>query len=438
MNEELYLKAEMKANRFNMNCELVMGFLGLIAVILNEIGIFTADKHAMRASMFLLFFEALIPIIIYLVHDKLLKKENSVIEKKWFKIIIITIAYFSILDLNASFSFHATLLLAIPTLMSAQYKNSKGLTILTYILSIILVIVSIYASYLFGQYDANLLKPLTEAEASNIENRVNTLFTKRALTVFLHYPLPLILCITAIDFIGFSITKRTSNMLEDQIELNNKIQEEILQRANMQKNIIEDLADIIESRDIETGEHIKRTKEYVRILINKMKENDLYKDYLDDKTCDQIISAAPLHDIGKITVSDIILCKPGRLTDEEFDKMKLHTTNGGEIINHILVDLGDEEFLEKAYEIAMYHHEKWNGKGYPKGLKETEIPLSARVMAIADVFDALVAERVYKKPMPVDDAINIIINDSGTHFDPNIIEIFKTVLDDFKKIANSK
>ena len=169
-----------------------------------------------------------------------------------------------------------------------------------------------------------------------------------------------------------------------------------------------------------------------------MKYVDKYKDYLTPKMCENIINAAPLHDIGKIAVSDLILCKPGKLTDEEFEKMKIHTVKGGEIINNILNELGDKEFLRIAYEVAISHHEKWNGKGYPYGLKEEEIPLPGRIMAIADVFDALVAERVYKKPMPIDKAIEIIIGDAGTHFDPNLVEIFKLVLDDFKKAAVEK
>ena len=118
--------------------------------------------------------------------------------------------------------------------------------------------------------------------------------------------------------------------------------------------------------------------------------------------------------------------------------MKLHTTAGGEIINRILNDLGDDEFLKVAYQIAMFHHEKWNGKGYPSNLKENDIPLPARIMAIADVFDALVAERVYKKPIPVVDAINIIIGDSSTHFDPNLIEIFKKCSDKFVYVSKEK
>ena len=429
-----YKYAEKRANRFNMICILVIGILGLVVLLLNEVGVFTAEKLIMRLAMIELFIHSLVPLGIFIVHDKLLKKEVSVLEYNWFKILIIIISYYSILELNIAFSFHAILVLSIPTLLSAQYKNSKKLTVLTYIFSILLVIFSIYGSYIFGMYDANLLKPLTSAEAEDVNNRLSTLTFKRFIEVFFHYCAPNIICITAIDFIGFSITKRNSIMIEEQVMLSNKVQDEILAKNHLQNSVIEHLADIIESRDIETGEHIKRTKKYVSILVNKMREDPKYNNILNDKMTENIINAAPLHDIGKIAVSDLILCKPGKLTDEEFDKMKIHTTKGGEIIKSILNDLGDKDFLNVAYDVAMYHHEKWNGRGYPEGKKEEEIPLPARIMAIADVFDALVAERVYKKPMPVDDAINIIIKDAGTHFDPNIVEIFKTVLEDFKKV----
>ena len=434
LNSQLYKYAEKRANRFNMICILVIGILGLVVLLLNEVGVFTAEKLIMRLAMIELFIHSLVPLGIFIVHDKLLKKEISVLEYNWFKILIIIISYYSILELNIAFSFHAILVLSIPTLLSAQYKNSKKLTVLTYIFSILLVIFSIYGSYIFGMYDANLLKPLTSAEAEDVNNRLSTLTFKRFIEVFFHYCSPNIICITAIDFIGFSITKRNSIMIEEQVMLSNKVQDEILAKNHLQNSVIEHLADIIESRDIETGEHIKRTKKYVSILVNKMREDPKYNNILNDKMTENIINAAPLHDIGKIAVSDLILCKPGKLTDEEFDKMKIHTTKGGEIIKSILNDLGDKDFLNVAYDVAMYHHEKWNGRGYPEGKKEEEIPLPARIMAIADVFDALVAERVYKKPMPVDDAINIIIKDAGTHFDPNLVEIFKTVLEDFKKV----
>ena len=166
-----------------------------------------------------------------------------------------------------------------------------------------------------------------------------------------------------------------------------------------------------------------------------MKDMDKYKNILTPKLQEDIINSAPLHDIGKIAVSDLILCKPGKLTDEEYDKMKIHTVKGGEIIKKILAEFDDKSFLNTAYDVAISHHEKWNGLGYPYGIKGEEIPLAGRIMAVADVFDALVAKRVYKQPMPIDKAVSIIIGDAGTHFDPDIIEVFKEVVDDFKKVA---
>lgn len=435
-NSNLLKYAEKKANLFNIYCLLIISFLGIIAEIFNEIGVFTCDKNVMRYGTIQLVIYGTIPLFIYLIHDKILKREKSILEFSFLKWLIIIITFVSILDLCISFSFHTVLVFSIPPLMAAQYNNSRKINIAIFILSAILVIVGTYGSYLFGQYDANLLKPLTEAEAENFDNRLNTFKNNnRYLIVFLHYILPNMLCLAAIDFIGLSITKRTDDMLSIQIDLSNKIQNEIIAKNHMQNGVIEHLADIIESRDIETGEHIKRTKKYVSILVNKMKDDPKYKDYLTPKMCEYIISAAPLHDIGKIAVSDLILCKPGKLTDEEYDKMKIHTTKGGEIINNILNELGDKEFLSVAYDVAISHHEKWNGKGYPYGKSEEEIPLPGRIMAIADVFDALVAKRVYKDPMPVDKAIDIIIGDAGTHFDPNIVEIFKEVKDEFIKVS---
>ena len=433
-----YLKkyAEKKANSFNIMCLVVLSALALVALILNEVDIFTIDKFNMRFAMIQLSVYGLIPASIYLVHDKILRRSNSILEYDYFKVFVLLFSYVSVMFFVVATSYHSTLLLAVPPLMASQYRNNKRLSLITFIASILLVVIFYYGSFIFGEYDSNLLKPLTAAEANDFNRRIEILTPKRMLEVFLHYVAPTSLCVAAIDFIGLSISKRTSEMLDIQIDLSNKVNEEIIAKANMQNSVIEDLADVIESRDIETGEHIKRTKLYVTILVNKMKQDSHYKDVLDDKLCENIINAAPLHDIGKIVVSDLILCKPGKLTDDEFDKMKVHTTKGAEIISKILDDLGDEDFLHTAYDIALSHHEKWDGRGYPNGIKEEEIPLSARIMAIADVFDALVAERVYKKPMPVDDAINIIKNDAGTHFDPYIVNnIFVNVLDDFKKVA---
>ena len=438
-NDYIYLYAEKKANRFNMYCLLTMCFLAFLSIIFNEVGIFTQDKTITRLSMLGLISTDIVPFMIYIIHDKVLKKEKSVLEMPFFKVLIIIFAYFSIIDICIVFSFQAVLLLAIPPLFAAQYKTKRSVFLVLLTITLLSIPFVTYASYFYGIYDANLLKPLTQEEANDVlyglQNRLNIATPKRMLEVFFHYVLPRMVCISVIDFIAIIINGRTSNMIFEQVKLNDKVNEEIRKKSDMQKSVIEDLADIIESRDIETGEHIKRTKKYVTILVETMKKDNKYKDILDDKYCDNIINAAPLHDIGKIVVSDLILCKPGKLTDEEFDKMKIHTTKGGDIIKNILKDLGDEDFLNVAYDVATFHHEKWNGKGYPNNLSGENIPLPARIMAIADVFDALVAERVYKKPMPVDKAINIIIEEAGTHFDPNLVEIFKTVEDKFIEVS---
>ena len=438
MNKDLFVMTERKANLFNIKCLIVIIALGIATLVLNELNFFTVNKNAVIFSMIPAITFAFTPIMIYLIHDKILKKDNSILELPYFKAIVLVFCFLCVMILCVILSFHTTLLLVIPTLLAAQYKNNKIMALVSLIASLVSVLIVVYASLLFGIYDANLMKPLTLDEAASFKNRLNLLTRKRIFEILLHYVTPRLISVAAIDFIALSINKRNDEMLDIQLSLTQKVQEESDARAKMHNGLIEHLADIIESRDIETGEHIKRTKNYVTILVNKMKEMDQYKDYLDDKMCDNIISAAPLHDIGKIAVSDLILRKPGKLTDDEFAKMKIHTTKGGEIINNILNELGDEDFLKVAYDIATSHHEKWNGSGYPNGLKGEDIPLAGRIMAIADVFDALVAERVYKKPIPVEDAINIIINDSGTHFDPNIVEVFKEVKDDFIKEANSK
>ena len=161
------------------------------------------------------------------------------------------------------------------------------------------------------------------------------------------------------------------------------------------------------------------------------------RDILTDETIERMKNAAPLHDVGKITIPDTILLKPARLTAEEFDRMKTHTSTGGELIEKFFSDINDSEFLKIAEEIAVSHHEKWDGSGYPLGLKGEDIPLPARIMAVADVFDALVSVRVYKGSIEPDKAFEIIFSESGSHFDPDVIRIVRTTADDMKAIAST-
>ena len=212
------------------------------------------------------------------------------------------------------------------------------------------------------------------------------------------------------------------------IEENRINYSQMLQRSKdldeVQTKLIMVLADLVENRDASTGDHIKKTAIYTGITMNQMKKMGYYTDQLTDTFISNVIKSAPLHDIGKIKISDTILNKPGKLTDEEFEIMKKHTTYGAEVIEHCISSLPNSEFLCEAKNIAAYHHEKWNGKGYPYGLEGEEIPLSARIMAVADVFDALVSKRVYKDAFSFEKAMSIIEEDSGTHFDPKVAKAF--------------
>ena len=192
----------------------------------------------------------------------------------------------------------------------------------------------------------------------------------------------------------------------------------------MQGRIIEGIADLIENRDSNTGTHIKNTSAYVEMLALAAKNKGLYADVIDDHYIDMITRAAPLHDVGKIVVSDSILLKPGKLTSEEFDLIKRHAKEGGRIVDQILGGVTDDEFMRYALEIAVYHHEKWDGSGYPEGLKGEAIPLSARIMALADVYDALIMKRPYKEAFSTEKALGIIEEGLGSHFDPELGKLF--------------
>ena len=183
-------------------------------------------------------------------------------------------------------------------------------------------------------------------------------------------------------------------------------------------------ATLIENRDSNTGGHVKRTTQYVKLLAEEVKRRGFYAETLTKDYLANLLKAAPMHDVGKIAVPDAILQKPGRLTPEEFEQMKLHAAKDGEIIQQSFGRMGNAQYLEIASQIARYHHEKWNGKGYPDGLQRKEIPLCARIMAIADVFDAVSEDRCYRPALPLDECFEIIQEGSGQDFDPILAEVF--------------
>ena len=205
----------------------------------------------------------------------------------------------------------------------------------------------------------------------------------------------------------------------------------------LQSGLIIVLADMVESRDKCTGDHIKKTASYTNIILRQLKENGLFTDVITEKYIDDVVKSAPLHDIGKIKVPDAILNKPGRLEPSEYEIMKNHTVAGNEIIRKAIANVSESGYLEEAKNLANYHHEKWDGTGYPNGLQGEEIPLSARVMAVADVFDALVSRRSYKEPMTFEQARDFIKNGSGTSFDPRVVDAFCDAEAQIKSVAES-
>lgn len=220
------------------------------------------------------------------------------------------------------------------------------------------------------------------------------------------------------------------------ISLENEVNKKIRKINEMQDGIMTIIISLAEFRDENTGNHINRTKRFVELLATKLAKKEKYKDLLSLNYIEVLVKSAPLHDIGKIAIPDNILLKQGKLTEEEFEIMKTHTTKGVEILRKAKNYIDENnDFLLVGMEIAGGHHEKWNGTGYPKGLKGEEIPLSARLMALADVYDALTTERAYKKAFSHEKATMMIEKANGTHFDPEIVEVFLNTLEEFRKIA---
>lgn len=243
--------------------------------------------------------------------------------------------------------------------------------------------------------------------------------------------------------IGCSVELEDNTKQEDYIKLinnyNSKLEEEVKEKTMhihaMQESIITGMASVVESRDNSTGGHIRRTSACVRILADELRKDERFS--VSDTFLDNLIKAAPMHDMGKIAVDDSVLRKPGRFTDEEYEKMKKHSEEGAKIVAEILREIKDEEFKEIAINVAHYHHEKWDGSGYPQKLRGIDIPLEARIMALADVFDALVSKRCYKEAYDYNRAFDIIQDSLGSHFDPEIGKIFIGCRDRLEALYNS-
>ena len=217
--------------------------------------------------------------------------------------------------------------------------------------------------------------------------------------------------------------------------LEKMVEEKVKTVIDLKNALLRTMAELVEHRDKDTGGHIDRTQKYVKVLIDAMRENKVYVDEVEGWDEQLVIQSSQLHDVGKISVSDSILLKPGKLTPEEFETMKRHAAFGCKIIEDIIANTYDSEFLSYAKHFAVSHHEKWDGTGYPNGLSGESIPLLGRLMAIADVYDALTTDRPYKEAFCHEKAVTIILEGRGAHFDPNLVDIFVKVADEFKNIS---
>lgn len=224
------------------------------------------------------------------------------------------------------------------------------------------------------------------------------------------------------------------NMVNDQAQ---KIMEGSVRLSRIQESVIIGMANLIESRDGSTGKHVKNTQTYVGMIADELLSRGLFAQELTPAYIEDLCKAAPLHDVGKIKIPDAILQKPGKLTPEEFETMKQHTTHSRQIIQTIIGDIEDEHYVRLVEDIALYHHERWDGTGYPTGLAKSNIPLSARIMAVADVFDALYEERCYKPPVrPIERIMQIMSEGRGTQFDPVILDVFMDMLPQLKEMLH--
>lgn len=228
------------------------------------------------------------------------------------------------------------------------------------------------------------------------------------------------------------LTKHKSELEHQVVDQWNQLSKKQQDLVGMQECVIEGMATLIEYRDVNTGKHVQNTKHYVQMIAEHLYRNHLHPEEVNERYLNIIGNAAAMHDLGKVSISDRILNKPGKLEPEEFEMMKSHTIIGAGLVRQVFGNNIDQDMLRICIDVVQYHHEKWDGSGYPIGLIGEDIPLSARIMSIADVFDAVVSKRVYKDAVPVDQVFDIIKKDEGTHFDPELAEIFLSMKDEIK------
>ena len=358
-----------------------------VVYLLNWLGIFIVDPTIMTASYVGSGFLLLLPTLLINVLRQ---------EKPYIKYLNVTVAAAFITLLSITLTYHVVVLYVYPIAIASLYF-SKKLNVTATLLTVVGVSLGQLGAFYAHTWQDNNFLTLDY--------------------VLLFGILPRALVLIAVAAIFTMLSGRTTALL-------NKLLNAEKELTHSHKEMVMGFATLVENKDGSTGGHIKRTTSYVKLLAEELRNRGLYKEELTDEYLENLYRAAPMHDIGKIAVPDSVLQKPGKLTDEEFELIKTHTQKGGDIIKETFGHLENAEYTRMAHDVARYHHEKWNGKGYPDGLKRKEIPLCARVMAIADVFDAVSEKRCYRDAMPLEQCFEIIAEGSGQAFEPLLVEVF--------------
>ena len=392
-------KNEQDANRTVALVMAITFAFFTVIYILNLVGVFVIDTVPMNIAYFTSAVLLLLPSVI--------NKAAGTSSRK-LKYIYVSLSALFLLVITSVLTYHVVVVYAFPIAIAGMYF-SKNVTRFSSVITAVVTVCGQLIAFWLGRPDDNFP-------------------TFHSLVIY--SILPRLLILISFSALLTHMTTRTSTLLKEDAE---NYEQQVLYNQNM----IYGFAMLVENSDENTGGHIRRTSIYAGLLAERLKEKGVCEDIITEDYINCLTMVAPLHDIGKIAIPDSVLCKPGKLTDEEFEIMKSHSARGGEIIKETFSRIPDEEYKTMAYEVARYHHEKWNGRGYPEGLSGEAIPLSARIMAVADVFDAVSEKRCYRDAMPLEKCFSIIEEGSGRDFDPAVAEAFLEMREEISRIRES-
>lgn len=387
MVSDILSENEADANKKVATVMLFSFILYTLIFILNVLNIFIIDKTIMLTSYIICSVLFLLPSLL----NRICNTSNRAL-----KYIYITTACLFTFFTTIFLSYHVVIIYCYPIILAGLYFSKRTTTLAIFETIIFVTLGQLAGFYLNLKPDRNF-------------------WTLHQLIYFKIIPNGL--CLIALASLLRSLAIRTTELLKKQQNDDNQI-------IKLNHDMISGFATLVENRDENTGGHVKRTSMYVKLLAEELAKNPRYSDTINEEYIENLTNAAPMHDIGKIAIPDYILQKTGKLTPEEYEIMKRHASKGGEIIIRTFSNVKDEKYQSMAYEVARHHHERWNGRGYPDGLEGFSIPLPARIMAIADVFDAVSQKRCYREPLPLEECFDMIKQGRGIDFDPELVDIF--------------